>query len=38
MTTMQIIALLVTPMGGLLIGGAAYWMATRPARQHHPAE
>jgi len=39
MTTLQIVALLTTPVGGLLIGLAAYWVATRPDReQHHPAE
>jgi len=39
MTTLQIIALLMTPVGGLLIGLAAYWVATRPEPgQHHPAE
>ena len=39
MTTLQVIALLMTPVGGLLIGLAAYWVATRPDRKpHHPAE
>ncbi|WP_281282887.1 hypothetical protein [Rubellimicrobium rubrum] len=40
MTTLHVIALLMTPVGGLLIGAAAYWVATRPARppRHHPAE
>lgn len=40
MTTLQMIALLVTPAGGLLVGLAAYWIATRPEKtqSHHPAE
>ena len=39
MTTLQVIALLMTPVGGLLVGLAAYWIATRPERErHHPAE
>jgi hypothetical protein len=39
MTTLQIIALLMTPVGGLLVGLAAYWVATRPeGGRHHPAE
>jgi hypothetical protein len=40
MTTLQMIALLVTPVGGLLVGLAAYWIATRPEKhpRHHPAE
>ena len=40
MTTVHMIALLMAQLGGLLIGVAAYGVATRPARQsrHHPAE
>ena len=39
MTTLQVIALLMTPVGGVLIGVAAYWLATRPENPpHHPAE
>lgn len=40
MTALQVIALLMTPVGGLLIGLAAYWVATRPEKEqpHHPAE
>jgi hypothetical protein len=39
MTTMQFIAMLSPAIGGLLVGGFAYWIATRPEkRKHHPAE
>ena len=37
MTTHQVIALFMTPVGGLLIGLAAYWIATRPDQPRHPA-
>jgi len=37
MTTNEVIALLLTPVGGLAIGLVAYWLATRPEK-HHPAE
>lgn len=40
MTTYQVIGLLMTPVGGLLIGLATYWIATRPEKPEprHPAE
>jgi hypothetical protein len=40
MTALQMIALLMTPLGGLLLGAWAYWVATRPEKnsRHHPAE
>ncbi len=40
MTVPQAVALLMTPVGGLLIGAWAYWLATRPEKKppHHPAE
>lgn len=39
MTTIEVIALLMTPVGGLLVGLAACWIATRPEKKrHHPAE
>lgn len=39
MTTNEVIALLITPLGGLIVGAAAYWIATRGDRaKRHPAE
>jgi hypothetical protein len=38
MSTLEVIALLMTPVGGLLVGLAAYWIATRPEKPTHPAE
>lgn len=39
MTTNEVLALLITPLGGLAIGAVAYWLATRPEKSHrHPAE
>ncbi len=40
MTTYQVIALLYAPVGALLIGAWAYWIATRPEKPEprHPAE
>lgn len=33
------LSLLITATGGLLVGGVAYWIATRPGKEHrHPAE
>lgn len=38
MTALDVIALLMTPLGGLAVGGAVYWIATRPRDPRHPAE
>lgn len=32
MTTNEIIGMLIAPVGGLLIGVWAYWIATRPEK------
>jgi hypothetical protein len=37
MTLIQVAALFMTPVGGLLVGLAACWIASRPAK-HHPAK
>lgn len=39
MTTNEVLALIITPVGGLAIGAVVYWIATRHDRSHrHPAE
>jgi multisubunit Na+/H+ antiporter MnhG subunit len=39
MTTIQIVALLVAPVGALALGAAAYWIAAREDdRTRSPAE
>jgi len=39
MTMNDVLALIITPVGGIAIGAAAYWLATRPEKSHrHPAE
>ncbi len=39
MTTIDVAALLVTPVGGLLLGAAVYWVTARQDRgARHPAE
>lgn len=40
MTLVEVVAYLMAPIGGLAIGLAAYWLATREtgAKRHHPAE
>lgn len=37
MTAIKFIALLTPAIGGLMVGGFAYWIATRPEKRH-PAE
>ena len=34
MSNAQFLALLVTPLGALLIGAWAYWVATRDSERH----
>ena len=38
MTTTEVIALLMTPLGGLMIGAFVYWISTRPEKPSRPAE
>ena len=38
MTTTAIIALLITPVGGLILGLAVYWITSRPEQPQRPAE
>ena len=38
MTANEVIALLMAPVGGLLIAGFLLWWTGRPEKPHHPAE
>jgi hypothetical protein len=38
MTALDVIALLMTPLGGLAVGGAIYCIAARPRDPRHPAD
>lgn len=38
MTMIEVAALFMMPVGGLLVGLATYWIASRPAKSHRPAE
>lgn len=38
MTVLDVVALFMMPVGGLLVGGIVYWIATRSPRSEHPAE
>lgn len=36
MTANEVAALLLAPVGFLLLGSVVYWITTRPARSQHP--